>query len=177
MSKETSTGKNKWLRRLLIWGPMLTPVVFLVVYFGWPLARVWSAQNTVVQMAYDLAPKQYPNSKLVYQWQSGGPTTSWDRRTYQTSDSLDKALEFMKAQGFEFELSERSDVNGPVYRAYKCNATEAAIEQTRLLVGEHYPWYDKDENLPVPCASVTVYTSNENTGATLIEVWLDWPAL
>lgn len=161
--------KLRWSIWQARWGIVVSSLVLIGIYIVFPLVQVASAQVAVERMAYELAPKEYPGSILVDHWRGGGPRTVWDRRIYQTPDSLENVLEFMYAQQFEF-LSWDEET----YRTYKCSRTETSTKLSRLLVGDHYAF--GYQIAPVPCASVLIYSGKDIPSATFIEVGMDWPA-
>jgi hypothetical protein len=131
-------------------------------------------QGASAQMANALRPPEYPESQLITQWQSGGSDTMWDRRTYQTPDSLEEVLEFYEKHIPGFTQAE-STTDNPMYVNGKCDESQLARSVARLINEGHYPWYTAD-NVPLPCMSISTYQASDSQLGTLFEIWVTWPA-
>jgi hypothetical protein len=166
------------LKRLLLWGPALLPIL-VCSFIGLSLYTATPFGQSASQMAYALMPPEYPASTLIKQWEGGGPTVAWERRTYQTADAPEQVRSFYTPHLPEFQQRERVDVTGPLYESSVCDRSEAALRLTRAIVNDHYPWYKEDKNLPVPCVTVLVYSNREDQaspGGTILEIWVEWPS-
>lgn len=122
--------------------------------------------------AHSLAPPEYPNSKLLDKWKSGGSDSGWDRRTYQTSDSVGEVLSFMEKQMPGF-TSIDDPTRGVVYQNYASNTNWLAQRAAKAACTSLY--CIEKSALTYPSASVSFYSDPDNPTNTLIEVWISWP--
>lgn len=97
----------------------------------------------------------------------------WDRRTYRTSDNIDKVFSFMEEQMPGFTEANNS-TKGVVYQNYASNTNWLAQRAAEYACTSLY--CIEESALTYPSASVTFYTDPDNPSGTLIEVWLSWPA-
>ncbi|MBK8903391.1 MAG: hypothetical protein IPM53_19570 [Anaerolineaceae bacterium] len=156
---------GKWLTISLL-AALIIGFLFLIGFLG----IVYYAQSS----AYTLAPSEYPHSELLEKWQSGGPDSMWDRRTYRTSDSVDEVFMFFEElmPGFE-----RASNSGTTTETYYNSAHNNNWLAKRAAEFACTGLYCTDESVLIyPSASIRFYPDPDNPTGTLIEVWLSWPA-
>ena len=124
------------------------------------------------QMALSLTPPEYLGSKLIDVQNGGGSSLEWERRTYLTSDSIDKVLAFYGEYMPHFAKEYNSD-KGVVYRSSKTDTNDLAKRASRLACNlvcreqgiDYYPY-----------VSIILYPNPKTSTETFIEVWINWPA-
>jgi hypothetical protein len=116
------------------------------------------------------APPPYPDSELISRWESGGPTSVWDRRTYRTDDSVEQVLEFM-----EQHMPGFSETQFPEGLGYKNKACDTGWSAYFVAWAVASP-VDEIEGL-LPTVSVWFYSDSENPSGTIINIWFVWPSL
>ncbi len=101
----------------------------------------------------------------------------WDRRTYRTSDDLDKVLAFYEKEMPGFTKKEAQlGVYEEYYSNYKCDESWLSVQVARFINEGPYPEYT-DDNGPLPCVSIQIYEKSDNDVETWYEIWFSWPAL
>lgn len=147
--------------------------VAILVIVGLFVAQFLVVNGYARYSAYALAPPEYPNSELIEKWQSGGPDTQWDRRTYQTPDNLDEVFSFMEEQMPGFSL-ENDSANSVVYQNHAKNTNWLAqLAAKQACTSLHCI---EKSALIYPSASVRFYSDPDNSTGTLIEVRINWPS-
>lgn len=156
---------GKWLSIGLL-AALLICSLFLMGFIG----IVYYAQSS----AYALAPSEYPNSELLEKWQSGGPDSMWDRRTYRTSDNVDEVFLFFEEQMPGFERESDSEMTTGAYYNFAQNSNWVARHAAEFACTSLY--CIEDSALTYPSASIKFYPAPDDSTGTLIEVWISWPA-
>jgi hypothetical protein len=138
-----------------------------------PVADMVFSEMIARQIAYRLAPPQYPSSDLVTSWTSGGSDSMWDRRTYSTTDSTAVVVKFMEQYLPIFQKQEDTKL-GVFY--ISSTTDKSPLARHAAEVACHTLYCYQFSAYAYPSASVTVYDDPKENGRTLIEVWLSWPA-
>ncbi len=159
----------RWTRPIFLIGLALLIAVPCVLFGAFVFAQSASAQ-----MAYALIPPEYPASQLKDRWQSGGPTTMWDRQTYRAMDSVDEVLVFYQKHFPGFTQAEIG-IYGVGYFSEKCDESWLSRQIARLVNEGRYPWHTAD-NVPLPCVRISIYPAPDDSEETQYEIWLEWPA-
>lgn len=130
--------------------------------------------NWAKYRAYSFAPPEYPGSELVGKWQSGGPETMWDRRTYRTSDSVNQVLTFMEEYMPGF-VEENEPEMGTVYHNYVQDDSSRLAKRAAEIACQSLFCLEKSA-FTYPSTGVSFYSDPGNPTNTIIKVWIDWPA-
>lgn len=125
------------------------------------------------QMAYALAPPQYPGSQLIKTYQRTGTESKGDWRTYRTEDSVDKVLAFLEEHMPGF-IEENDPTRGAVYRNHKEDKSERAERAADYACSSLF--CTTFDTKSYPSVYITLYSDPQDTSATLIDVQVDWPA-
>lgn len=125
-------------------------------------------------LAYALAPPEYPESKLIYKYHPVGTESMGDMRTYRTTDNVQTVLSFMEEHmpGFYFQ---DSSLFGPAFYNSRADKSDHAKRIARFACTSML-CDPGDEAWTYPSVGVIIHTDPENSTGTLIELSFFWPA-